>query len=477
MLLFVSILIFSTSAFAQGEVLNTDKADALNSIGLFRGTDKGYELEKASTRAESAAMIVRLLGAEEEAFKENYDHPFIDVPDWADPYVGYMYKYGLTTGISKTSYGSSNIIDGKSYMTFVLRILGYDDSKGDFSWNEALEFSRGIGIVSSDEYSLLKTKPFNRDGMVLITFNSLDVSYKDSDSTILKTINKELPSVSENKHTLTMIVYERENGSISRYFVLRDDDNINLNEVNHMMVTDSGGIPLSEEQVYRKMIFLENEKIGLKEEYRKLLDILDERSTHKHLLKEGDIILFSSRNTGKYNYLKMYDENLFPNYYTQVPMDTGLGEFKIPLTPVKGDLYERLKQVEEDRNLFVENYIKKIEILPKEAFSLVDKDGDLQIKINRDMLPDTTKDFKFASNYGETYKITMDLVSQEGVKDRLRSRLKIDYDRWNGGFLIHYEVGEDNLIPIGHDRLNSILLFDENKEPIGYLYHLHQGEY
>ena len=46
-------------------------ADTLYELKLFRGTDKGYELEKSLTREESATILVRLLG--EEVSKDDFD--------------------------------------------------------------------------------------------------------------------------------------------------------------------------------------------------------------------------------------------------------------------------------------------------------------------------------------------------------------------------------------------------------------------
>ena len=39
-------------------------ADHLKDLGLFQGTAQGYELDRAPTRGEAAAMLVRLLGEE-----------------------------------------------------------------------------------------------------------------------------------------------------------------------------------------------------------------------------------------------------------------------------------------------------------------------------------------------------------------------------------------------------------------------------
>ena len=59
------LLIFASCTFPVSAAgLYEEQADILNQLGLFRGTDNGYQLEKNFTRAEGATMLVRLLGKE-----------------------------------------------------------------------------------------------------------------------------------------------------------------------------------------------------------------------------------------------------------------------------------------------------------------------------------------------------------------------------------------------------------------------------
>jgi len=62
--LIIAVLFSFQTVFA--EVDYTKEADLLNSLGLFNGTQNGYELNRVPTRVEAAAMLVRLLGAEDE---------------------------------------------------------------------------------------------------------------------------------------------------------------------------------------------------------------------------------------------------------------------------------------------------------------------------------------------------------------------------------------------------------------------------
>lgn len=57
----VIMALLAATAFAADF---THCADALKDLGLFSGSDKGYELDRAPTRLEAGVMLVRLLGAE-----------------------------------------------------------------------------------------------------------------------------------------------------------------------------------------------------------------------------------------------------------------------------------------------------------------------------------------------------------------------------------------------------------------------------
>lgn len=150
-------------------------ADDLNALGLFKGTGNGYDLDSAPTRIQAGIMLIRLLGQENAALGSGYEHPFTDVPAWADKYVGYLYGTGLTKGISDTLFGTDNPCDARMYTTFVLRALGYDDTKGDFEYSLAVNFGKSIGIV---DYYITEGN-FLRDNMVAISFLSLKAQPKN----------------------------------------------------------------------------------------------------------------------------------------------------------------------------------------------------------------------------------------------------------------------------------------------------------
>ncbi|MDR3208004.1 MAG: trypsin-like peptidase domain-containing protein, partial [Oscillospiraceae bacterium] len=159
----------------------TAQADTLNALGLFLGSDKGYELDRSMTRAEAAVMVTRLLGKEAKALADKPAHPFTDVPDWASGQVGYLYQNGLTKGVSDTSYDANRDITPDQYATFMLRVLGYDDSAGDFVWDKALAKMGALGVISQNDVTAFgKNQSLLRDTAVAISRAALLAPYKGS---------------------------------------------------------------------------------------------------------------------------------------------------------------------------------------------------------------------------------------------------------------------------------------------------------
>ena len=95
--LLVAVIAISVMALASGD---PSDVDLLNCLGLFKGTDNGYELDLSMNRAEAGTMLVRLLGAEATAEAGTWQHPFTDTPDWAEQAMGYMFANGLTQGMT-----------------------------------------------------------------------------------------------------------------------------------------------------------------------------------------------------------------------------------------------------------------------------------------------------------------------------------------------------------------------------------------
>ena len=70
--LVIFISLSGNTCFASYE---EEAADALNSLGLFSGSEAGYELERTPTRAEALVMLLRLTGQADAALAEIFRIP------------------------------------------------------------------------------------------------------------------------------------------------------------------------------------------------------------------------------------------------------------------------------------------------------------------------------------------------------------------------------------------------------------------
>lgn len=162
------------SSVQTGGARYTAYADALHDLGLFQGSQKGYELTRSATRVEGIVMLIRLLGDEADAKAYKGKHPFTDVPAWANSYIAYAYQKGYTSGISKTEFGSTMQLRYLDYMTFLLRALGYSDRGGDFSWESADKAAVDHGIQTEQERAEIKKQGrFLRDHVAYTSYRAL----------------------------------------------------------------------------------------------------------------------------------------------------------------------------------------------------------------------------------------------------------------------------------------------------------------
>ncbi len=185
-LILLLVFIYVPSVYAANNTA-INAANALYTLGLFQGTGTNpdgtpiFDLDRTPTRHEAITMLVRLLGKDNEAKSTTWNTPFIDVAEWAKPYVGYAYNHKLTSGAGAIEFGGNNTVTASQYITFILRALGYN-SDTDFAWDSAWTLSDSLGITNG-KYSA--SSKFTRADVAEISYNALKVAYKGKSTTLL----------------------------------------------------------------------------------------------------------------------------------------------------------------------------------------------------------------------------------------------------------------------------------------------------
>ena len=163
----------------------TAYADELKELGLFFGTDTGYQLENTALRSHAVTMLVRLLNKTGEAETSTYTHPFTDVPQWCDRYVAYAYNNKLTSGTSATTFTPNTTTTPRQYITFVLRALGHSEKTG-LTWQNTFDKATELGLISKGEYS--DSSEFLRADMVILSYRALSQIIDETGKTLKETV-------------------------------------------------------------------------------------------------------------------------------------------------------------------------------------------------------------------------------------------------------------------------------------------------
>lgn len=202
--LLVLMISVSTSVFAAPD---TQYADTLYELGLFKGTDKGYELEKTLTREESATILVRLLGEEDKLDADDFNEVFVDVNRnrWSYSYVMYCFDNEITKGTGQDTFSPEQPISADQFVTLVLRLLGYTDAEPNTALKQAITYN----LLNSQVVKTLEgAEEFTRENMVYIVYRSLQASMSDGKTLAQYLVDKKILTQSQAKK---FDVYSSEN--------------------------------------------------------------------------------------------------------------------------------------------------------------------------------------------------------------------------------------------------------------------------
>ncbi len=226
------ILVFSLFSMPMYAANNQEYAEKLSIINVFKGTGNGYELDREPTRLEGLIMLIRLLG-KEEAIQSYTTNVFTDVPEWGSKYANYAYENGLTKGIGDGKFGSNDLMNAQSYLTFMLRALGYDDSIGEFNWSTAIDDAYRLNVIDNQIKNELKTNTFLRDHVAQSSYLTLQSAVNGSNIKLIdKLVNEGAISLDAAEKMLADNQNIFEDHTIVDNIITDEISNVNPDEVN-----------------------------------------------------------------------------------------------------------------------------------------------------------------------------------------------------------------------------------------------------
>ncbi|HWQ78346.1 MAG TPA: transglutaminase domain-containing protein [Anaerovoracaceae bacterium] len=183
----ISLLASGVPAFAFSPDESRSAGNFFIETGLLKGDGSGYGLENTASRLEGIILLIRLMGKEAEALGMNgLPCRFTDVPDWAKGYVNYADENGISRGVGDTRFGVTDKMTAEQYNTLLLRILGYDDSRGDFQWSRSLTKAIELSILSSDmAQGYIWDGSYTKGDLMDTSFCYLEADFKDQEQTLI----------------------------------------------------------------------------------------------------------------------------------------------------------------------------------------------------------------------------------------------------------------------------------------------------
>lgn len=176
------MMVFSSFAFATPtDVVGTDYEDAVNKlmgVGVLTGYPDGtYKPANTITRAEFAAIAVRLLGLESAADYAKGTTKFSDVPatHWSSGYVNIAVDQGIINGYPDGTYMPAKQVTYAEAITILVRVLGYApevDEKGTWPSNY---IAKAANLEITDGVNFVGMLPATRGDIAIFADQSLEV--------------------------------------------------------------------------------------------------------------------------------------------------------------------------------------------------------------------------------------------------------------------------------------------------------------
>lgn len=164
------------AAAAEPQRLN-ETIERIKSLNIMAGYEDGsFGEDKELTRAEFAAVIVRLLRADSSIY-ESAEQKYSDVgtDHWAKNDITLVTETGYMQGYGNGSFGPEDNVTYNQTIIVLIRLLGYEgfvvsDNPGDVSGY--IEQANQIGLLKNANYE--GDEPINRGDLAMLLSNALD---------------------------------------------------------------------------------------------------------------------------------------------------------------------------------------------------------------------------------------------------------------------------------------------------------------
>lgn len=177
----------SSTLKVRPDITEEDAAERLYYLGLMSGVGTlngriNFALDRPLTKLECLVMAIRLTGIETDVLENRYEHPFTDVPEWGDAYVGYFWENGLLSPGEDLCFLPDTEVSAAVFMKYMLNALGYSSDGSNYSLAETALIGQRIGICTDF------TSAITRGDAALMMYRTLDTTVNGSDQLLSYTL-------------------------------------------------------------------------------------------------------------------------------------------------------------------------------------------------------------------------------------------------------------------------------------------------
>ena len=163
----------------------SQEAKNLNKLGLLLNVSE-EELNQTLNRVIGITMVLKALGYKDDDVKSKAsDNPFVDMDkySWAKGFAAVAYENKITNGIShdmqRKEFGPTQPLTKKQLLTFMLRVLGYDEAK---AWNNTEELARQAGILTDNSEN---DSNFTKDDAAKIMYAAMKAKLQNNEGRLI----------------------------------------------------------------------------------------------------------------------------------------------------------------------------------------------------------------------------------------------------------------------------------------------------
>lgn len=175
------ICLCPTAAAQAGD--SRRQADALTVLGLL--DERIDDLSQTVRRDQAAALLTALAGGHIRPDTDGWFSGFRDVPEGTAAAVNYAARRGWVRGRSTVSFGADAPLSANAWYAMVLRMLGYSESAGDFTVQDAAAFAWRLGLTGRQDGGTMTW-----EGLCTSAYELLGAAYKGGEETVMQRLTE-----------------------------------------------------------------------------------------------------------------------------------------------------------------------------------------------------------------------------------------------------------------------------------------------